>query len=84
MPLVCCQFCQTNSGALLFELQSFALGWLVGSPPLFWALFISFVLGTAYSVNVRAYILMITTYNFRFFFIFVFLCDGFVAYSAVV
>uniref|UniRef100_A0ACD5UJG8 Uncharacterized protein n=1 Tax=Avena sativa TaxID=4498 RepID=A0ACD5UJG8_AVESA len=31
--------------------MSFALGWLVGSPPLFWALFISFVLGTAYSVN---------------------------------
>ncbi|KAM0871103.1 hypothetical protein ACQ4PT_039602 [Festuca glaucescens] len=31
--------------------MSFALGWVVGSPPLFWALFISFVLGTAYSVN---------------------------------
>uniref|UniRef100_M8BJB8 Homogentisate phytyltransferase 1, chloroplastic n=1 Tax=Aegilops tauschii TaxID=37682 RepID=M8BJB8_AEGTA len=39
------------TGALLFELQSFGLGWVVGSPPLFWALFISFVLGTAYSVN---------------------------------
>ena len=35
-------------------LQSFGLGWAVGSQPLFWALFISFVLGTAYSINVRA------------------------------
>lgn len=33
-------------------LQSFWLGWVVGSWPLFWALFISFVLGTAYSINV--------------------------------
>ncbi|KAK2358756.1 glycinol 4-dimethylallyltransferase [Trifolium repens] len=31
---------------------SFWLGWIVGSWPLFWALFISFVLGTAYSINV--------------------------------
>lgn len=30
---------------------SFGIGWLVGSWPLFWALFISFVLGTAYSIN---------------------------------
>lgn len=30
---------------------SFWLGWLVGSWPLFWALFLSFVLGTAYSIN---------------------------------
>jgi hypothetical protein len=28
------------------------VGWLVGSWPLFWALFISFILGTAYSINV--------------------------------
>lgn len=32
--------------------QSFWLGWIVGSWPLFWALFISFLLGTAYSINV--------------------------------
>jgi len=41
-------------GGLLFYsfLQSFWLGWIVGSWPLFWALFVSFVLGTAYSINV--------------------------------
>ncbi|KAK7852097.1 homogentisate phytyltransferase 1 [Quercus suber] len=32
--------------------KSFWLGWIVGSWPLFWALFISFLLGTAYSINV--------------------------------
>ncbi|KAJ1433469.1 UbiA prenyltransferase family [Sesbania bispinosa] len=35
-----------------FSVLSFWLGWIVGSWPLFWALFISFVLGTAYSINV--------------------------------
>ncbi|OWM86996.1 hypothetical protein CDL15_Pgr016033 [Punica granatum] len=35
-----------------FLIMSFWLGWVVGSWPLFWALFISFVLGTAYSINV--------------------------------
>ncbi|XWS52229.1 hypothetical protein CRYUN_Cryun11dG0048900 [Craigia yunnanensis] len=34
-----------------FSIMSFWLGWIVGSRPLFWALFISFVLGTAYSIN---------------------------------
>lgn len=34
-----------------FSIMSFWLGWIVGSWPLFWALFISFVLGTAYSIN---------------------------------
>ncbi|THG16968.1 hypothetical protein TEA_010502 [Camellia sinensis var. sinensis] len=34
-----------------FAILSFCLGWIVGSWPLFWALFISFVLGTAYSIN---------------------------------
>ncbi|KAB2604831.1 homogentisate phytyltransferase 1 [Pyrus ussuriensis x Pyrus communis] len=34
-----------------FLIMSFLLGWVVGSWPLFWALFISFVLGTAYSIN---------------------------------
>lgn len=32
-------------------IMSFGIGWLVGSWPLFWALFISFILGTAYSIN---------------------------------
>lgn len=35
-----------------FAILSFWLGWIVGSWPLFWALFISFVLGTAYSINI--------------------------------
>ncbi|XP_011079285.1 homogentisate phytyltransferase 1, chloroplastic isoform X1 [Sesamum indicum] len=35
-----------------FAILSFWLGWVVGSWPLFWALFISFILGTAYSINV--------------------------------
>ncbi|KAL1553868.1 hypoxanthine-guanine phosphoribosyltransferase [Salvia divinorum] len=35
-----------------FGILSFWLGWVVGSWPLFWALFISFVLGTAYSIDV--------------------------------
>ncbi|KAK4797724.1 hypothetical protein SAY86_030050 [Trapa natans] len=34
-----------------FLVMSFWLGWVVRSWPLFWALFISFILGTAYSVN---------------------------------
>ncbi|XP_024033817.1 homogentisate phytyltransferase 1, chloroplastic isoform X5 [Citrus clementina] len=34
-----------------FSIMSFWLGWIVGSWPLFWALFTSFVLGTAYSIN---------------------------------
>nr|ALR81009.1 homogentisate phytyltransferase [Clitoria ternatea] len=35
-----------------FSVLSFWLCWIVGSWPLFWALFVSFVLGTAYSINV--------------------------------
>nr|AAX56086.1 homogentisate phytylprenyltransferase [Glycine max] len=35
-----------------FSILSFWLGWVVGSWPLFWALFEIFVLGTAYSINV--------------------------------
>ncbi|KAF5461740.1 hypothetical protein F2P56_017814 [Juglans regia] len=34
-----------------FSILSFWLGWIVGSWPLFWALFISFLLGTAYSID---------------------------------
>ncbi|KAL9683949.1 hypothetical protein QQ045_021378 [Rhodiola kirilowii] len=36
---------------LSFAIMSFWLGWIVRSWPLFWALFISFLLGTAYSIN---------------------------------
>nr|CAD1831994.1 unnamed protein product [Ananas comosus var. bracteatus] len=35
-----------------FAVLSFGVGWAVGSWPLFWALFVSFVLGTAYSINI--------------------------------
>ncbi|KAK7291879.1 hypothetical protein RIF29_07384 [Crotalaria pallida] len=35
-----------------FSILSFWLGWVVGSWPLFWALSVSFVLGTVYSINV--------------------------------
>ncbi|KAJ4958703.1 hypothetical protein NE237_025814 [Protea cynaroides] len=35
-----------------FAIMSFWLGYVVGSWPLFWALFISFLLGTAYSINI--------------------------------
>ncbi|XP_042060507.1 homogentisate phytyltransferase 1, chloroplastic-like isoform X2 [Salvia splendens] len=35
-----------------FGILSFWLGWVVGSWPLFWALFISFMLGTAYSIDI--------------------------------
>ncbi|KAL5709664.1 hypothetical protein ACHQM5_020328 [Ranunculus cassubicifolius] len=31
--------------------MSFCLGWIAGSWPLFWALFISFILGTTYSID---------------------------------
>lgn len=42
----------TEKSYYFLPLQSFWLGWVVGSWPLFWALFISFILGTAYSINV--------------------------------
>ncbi|XP_023537912.1 homogentisate phytyltransferase 1, chloroplastic-like [Cucurbita pepo subsp. pepo] len=34
-----------------FSILSFWLGWVVRSWPLFWALFVSFILGTAYSID---------------------------------
>ncbi|XP_038889435.1 homogentisate phytyltransferase 1, chloroplastic isoform X1 [Benincasa hispida] len=34
-----------------FSIMSFWLGWVVRSWPLFWALFVSFFLGTAYSID---------------------------------
>jgi len=37
----------------VFAAMSFGLGWAVGSQPLFSVLFINFILGTAYSINVR-------------------------------
>lgn len=35
----------------VFAIMSFGIGCVVGSWPLFWALFVSFILGTAYSIN---------------------------------
>lgn len=39
--------------------QSFWLGWVVRSWPLFWALFVSFILGTAYSIDVSGLLYLI-------------------------
>ncbi|XP_050219043.1 homogentisate phytyltransferase 1, chloroplastic isoform X2 [Mercurialis annua] len=53
LPLASGEF-SIGTGVLIvtsFSIMSFWLGWVVGSWPLFWALFISFVLGTAYSIN---------------------------------
>ncbi|KAJ0677150.1 putative homogentisate phytyltransferase [Helianthus annuus] len=54
LPLASGEY-SVKTGVLIvssFALMSFWLGWIVGSWPLFWALFVSFVLGTAYSINV--------------------------------
>ncbi|XP_038992946.1 homogentisate phytyltransferase 1, chloroplastic-like [Hibiscus syriacus] len=53
LPLASGEY-STLTGILIvtsFSIMSFWLGWVVGSWPLFWALFVSFVLGTAYSIN---------------------------------
>ncbi|TVU08397.1 hypothetical protein EJB05_41801 [Eragrostis curvula] len=53
LPLASGEYSPATGVAIVsvFAAMSFGLGWVVGSPPLFWALFISFVLGTAYSIN---------------------------------
>ncbi|KAL5225447.1 hypothetical protein ABZP36_012086 [Zizania latifolia] len=53
LPLASGEYSPATGVALVsaFAAMSFGLGWVVGSQPLFWALFISFVLGTAYSIN---------------------------------
>nr|ALR81010.1 homogentisate phytyltransferase [Artocarpus lacucha] len=53
LPLASGEY-SVSTGTLIvtsFAVLSFCLSWIVGSWPLFWALFISFVLGTAYSIN---------------------------------
>ncbi|GMY35353.1 homogentisate phytyltransferase 1, chloroplastic isoform X1 [Fagus crenata] len=53
LPLASGEF-SVGTGVMIvtsFSILSFWLGWIVGSWPLFWALFISFLLGTAYSIN---------------------------------
>ncbi|XP_059637370.1 homogentisate phytyltransferase 1, chloroplastic-like isoform X2 [Cornus florida] len=53
LPLASGEY-SVKTGVLIvssFAIMSFCLGWIVGSWPLFWALFVSFVLGTAYSIN---------------------------------
>ncbi|KAF3775510.1 putative homogentisate phytyltransferase 1 [Nymphaea thermarum] len=43
---------QTGTGIVVASAcLSFLMGWIIGSWPLFWALFVSFILGTAYSIN---------------------------------
>ncbi|KAL2465780.1 Homogentisate phytyltransferase 1 [Abeliophyllum distichum] len=53
LPLASGEYSVTTGVMIVstFAMLSFFLGWIVGSWPLFWALFISFVLGTAYSIN---------------------------------
>ncbi|PWZ05626.1 putative homogentisate phytyltransferase 1, chloroplastic [Zea mays] len=53
LPLASGEYTPATGVAIVsvFAAMSFGLGWAVGSQPLFWALFISFVLGTAYSIN---------------------------------
>ncbi|KAJ8767328.1 hypothetical protein K2173_017372 [Erythroxylum novogranatense] len=53
LPLASGEYSMGTGLAIImsFVIMSFCLGWIAGSWPLFWALFISFVLGTAYSIN---------------------------------
>ncbi|KAI3803140.1 hypothetical protein L1987_31289 [Smallanthus sonchifolius] len=54
LPLASGEY-SVKTGIIIVSLSafmSFGLGWIVGSVPLFWALFIGFLLGTAYSVNI--------------------------------
>ncbi|KAL6508998.1 hypoxanthine-guanine phosphoribosyltransferase [Orobanche gracilis] len=54
LPLASGEYSITTGVVIVasFAIFSFWLAWVVGSWPLFWALFISFLLGTAYSINV--------------------------------
>ncbi|CAA7408202.1 unnamed protein product [Spirodela intermedia] len=53
LPLASGEYSLRTGTAIIagFAFMSFFTGWFVGSWPLFWALFISFILGTAYSIN---------------------------------
>ncbi|KAG8372360.1 hypothetical protein BUALT_Bualt12G0058000 [Buddleja alternifolia] len=53
LPLASGEYSVTTGVMIVssFAILSFWLGYVVGSWPLFWALFVSFVLGTAYSIN---------------------------------
>lgn len=53
LPLASGEYTYATGVAIVssFAIMSFWLGWFVGSWPLFWALLFSFVLGTAYSVD---------------------------------
>uniref|UniRef100_A0A5B7B6Y1 Homogentisate phytyltransferase n=1 Tax=Davidia involucrata TaxID=16924 RepID=A0A5B7B6Y1_DAVIN len=57
LPLASGEFSVTTGVTIVssFAIMSFWLGWIVGSWPLFWALFVSFILGTAYSINTFVY-----------------------------
>lgn len=53
LPLASGEYSFTTGIAIVstFAAMSFGVAWVVGSWPLFWALFISFILGSAYSIN---------------------------------
>ncbi|CAA2991706.1 homogentisate phytyltransferase 1, chloroplastic [Olea europaea subsp. europaea] len=55
LPLASGEYSVTMAVMIVSSFAFFSLGWMVGSWPLFWALFISFVLGTAYSINVSSF-----------------------------
>ncbi|KAK3041123.1 hypothetical protein RJ639_027575 [Escallonia herrerae] len=54
LPLASGEFTITTGVFIVsaFLLMSFFVGWIVGSWPLFWALSVSFLLGTAYSIDI--------------------------------
>ncbi|XP_037487207.1 probable homogentisate phytyltransferase 1, chloroplastic [Triticum dicoccoides] len=53
LPLASGEYSPASGVAIvsMFAAMSFGIGFIVGSQPLLWALFVSFVLGTAYSIN---------------------------------
>ncbi|XP_020672844.1 probable homogentisate phytyltransferase 1, chloroplastic isoform X2 [Dendrobium catenatum] len=53
LPLASGEYSFRTGAAIVsvFAIMSFGIGWVVGSWPLLWALFVSFILGTAYSIN---------------------------------
>ncbi|CAL9073852.1 probable homogentisate phytyltransferase 1, chloroplastic [Musa acuminata AAA Group] len=53
LPLASGEYSLRTGVAIIwtFAAMSFGVAWIVGSLPLFWALFVSFILGTAYSIN---------------------------------
>ncbi|RZS27600.1 hypothetical protein BHM03_00061101 [Ensete ventricosum] len=60
LPLASGEYSLRTGVAIIvtFAAMSFGIAWTVGSLPLFWALFVSFILGTAYSIKVSLFSFM--------------------------